>query len=374
MSIVLEPSVDPGFAALINSNPDVIAKISRDFTLVYVNDAVCKFTDRPRSFFIGKNIKILSGEGTQQEFFMSEIEKVFLTGKSSKFQDSGWYDKRLYFNFEIIPLDREDGDVKFVLIILQDISNARERELTLEKNIRELEVLSDHLVYQNRLLQEFSYITSHNLRSPMSNLKILLQLYEEEKDPAEKEFLFSKLKLLSENLYNSVQDLTGTVSMKGKLMKELEDVDFEAILSEVLESLFADLDEANAKVTFDFRQAKSTYFPRLYMESILLNLMTNSIKYRSEDRDLEVFVSTRIIDGATHLFWKDNGSGINLEEYGHLVFGLKNTFHQNKDSRGIGLYITKNQIESMGGSIRVESQVGEGTTFIIQFQNLKRPV
>jgi len=371
MPLIAEPQVESDFLALINSNPDIISKISRDLTLVYVNDAVCNFSSKPRDFFIGKNIRILSGEGEKQEIFISTIQKVFKTGIPAKYQDEGWLDSSFYFEFDIIPLDKINGRVEHVLAILKNISTAKQSELDLKKNISELEILSDHLVYQNKLLQEFSYITSHNLRSPMSNLKLLLQMYQEAKDESEREFLFDKLKLLSENLSNSVNDLTGTISMKGKLVKELEDIRFEDQLEETKQTLFIDIQESKAKVTSDFEKVPSMLFPTLYLESIFLNLMTNSIKYRSPKRPLEIFVSTSYEDGFIRFEWQDNGLGIDLEKNGHHLFGLKKTFHNNKDSHGIGLYITKNQIESVGGSIAAESEVDKGCNIIIHFKIIK---
>lgn len=368
--MVIESQIESDFLALLNINPDVISKISDDLTLQYVNDAVCNYSSMPRDFFIGKNVRILCGEGEKQDKFISTIESVFKTGKSSKYQDQGWNDQNLFFEFEVIPLEKQNHKVLSVLAILKNISSSRQTELELKKNIQELEILSDHLVYQNKLLQEFSYITSHNLRSPMSNLKILLQLYEESKDEIERQFLFEKLKLLSENLSSSVNDLTGTISMKGKLVKEFVDIDFEKQILETKQSLVMDFQESKAKLTYDFKAATSIKFPKLYLESIFLNLMTNSIKYRSSKRDLEIKVSSSVVDDFIQLVWEDNGLGIDMEKNGNSLFGLKKTFHNKKDSHGIGLYITKNQIESIGGSIWAESNVDQGCKFFILFKNL----
>ena len=98
--------------------------------------------------------------------------------------------------------------------------------------------------------------------------------------------------------------------------------------------------------------------------------MTNSIKYRSYDRVLSISIQTKKEGEGTILTWKDNGIGIDMKKYGLKLFGLKNTFHDRNDSRGIGLYITRNQIESVGGTISAESKLNEGCTFIIQFKNL----
>ena len=100
-----------------------------------------------------------------------------------------------------------------------------------------------------------------------------------------------------------------------------------------------------------------------YLDSIVLNLITNAIKYRSPNVDGVLKIWNEFREGYIVLSFQDNGLGIDLEQYGNKLFGLHKTFHGNTDSRGIGLYISKNQIEQMGGKIEVESKVDEGTVF-----------
>jgi signal transduction histidine kinase len=108
-------------------------------------------------------------------------------------------------------------------------------------------------------------------------------------------------------------------------------------------------------------------FNKSYLESILLNLTSNAIKYSDRNKEAFIEYTQEVIDGYSVLVVKDNGIGIDLEKHKDEVFGLYKTFHKNENSTGIGLHITKNQIESMGGKIEVESKVGEGTTFKVYF-------
>ena len=102
-----------------------------------------------------------------------------------------------------------------------------------------------------------------------------------------------------------------------------------------------------------------------YFESIFLNLYTNSLKYFSHERNLVIEISTRTKNETLIISFKDNGQGIDLERHGSKIFGMYKTFHKHKDAKGIGLFITKNQVESMGGTITVESEIDKGTTFNI---------
>ena len=106
-----------------------------------------------------------------------------------------------------------------------------------------------------------------------------------------------------------------------------------------------------------------------YLESIILNLMTNAVKYRSLDREPKIAISAKKQDGYLVLSISDNGLGIDLERYGDKLFGMYKTFHDNKDARGLGLYIIKNQIEAMDGNITVTSEVGKGSTFKVSFND-----
>ena len=106
------------------------------------------------------------------------------------------------------------------------------------------------------------------------------------------------------------------------------------------------------------------------MESILLNFTTNAIKYSDKNRPTVIRYTYAIEDGKKTLSISDNGLGIDLEKYGSYLFGMYKTFHKHEEARGLGLHITKNQIESMSGKVTVTSEVGVGTTFKIYFKDI----
>ena len=120
-------------------------------------------------------------------------------------------------------------------------------------------------------------------------------------------------------------------------------------------------------ITIDVDKDLKIVFTKSYLESILFNLLTNSIKYRSKDRKVLISIKAECINEEVKVTIADNGLGIDLEKYGDKIFGMYKTFHGNEDATGLGLFMVKNQIESMNGRIEVESKVGEGTTFNIYF-------
>lgn len=364
------PTSMDDFYSLVNHNPDLISRINDKMVVEYVNDAICKFADRPREFFQGNSIFVLGGQIEGALYYYQRVAEVFETGNPIRYQAEGWYNPTLYFIYEVIPLRNSEGEIKHVLAIIKDITESRQQEEQLRNNIKELEVLSDHLGHQNKLFQDFAYITSHNLRSPLANLAALLKLYDLEENETEKVSIINRIRGISESLSNTVKELDSTISLKGKLRKEVEKIEFNAKLEEVMQSLSADLQEIEADIRTNFGKAETITYPKIYLESIFLNLLTNSVKYRSPYRKLVIEIETFEQEDYILLHWKDNGQGIDLEKHGTKLFGLKNTFHQHKDARGIGLYITRNQIESIGGSISAESELDKGCTFKLRFKKL----
>jgi K+-sensing histidine kinase KdpD len=152
---------------------------------------------------------------------------------------------------------------------------------------------------------------------------------------------------------------------------ERANLKFEDVLQYLMYSISTQITATEAEVTYNFSECSIIEYPKVYLESIMLNLLTNAIKYRSPDRVPQIYFETRNNNGKTMLICQDNGLGINMEQNGHKLFGLHKTFHRNPDARGVGLFITKNQIEAMGGSIFAQSEVNKGTTFTIIFNDKK---
>ncbi|MGB2759264.1 MAG: ATP-binding protein, partial [Maribacter stanieri] len=125
--------------------------------------------------------------------------------------------------------------------------------------------------------------------------------------------------------------------------------------------------KSGAVINGDFSEFSDILYNRIYMESIFLNLIGNAIKYRAEDRTPEILITSRVEYGKNIVTFKDNGLGINLERHGHKLFGLNKVFHRHPDAKGVGLFLTKTQIESLGGTITATSEVNVGTIFTIKF-------
>lgn len=266
----------------------------------------------------------------------------------------------LYLLYQVVSQYQEVRKLKSPQELEEIIANQTQKH---KDSIKQLEALSAELSYQNKQLYDFANITSHNLRSPSGNIKALIELIEMDRPQEEKEMLFEKLKQSSERLQSTLNDLTEIVKVKKGYSKRKEKLFFQDVTENISNSLHADLIRHEGQIETSFERAPEIYYPKVYLESILLNLISNALKYRHPERPPVIKITSEPVGSQIKLKCKDNGLGIDLEKHGKNLFRLHQTFHGNKDARGVGLFITKNQIETMGGSISVESEPGKGTTF-----------
>ena len=240
-----------------------------------------------------------------------------------------------------------------------DITERKKSEDDLLLSKKGLETLAIKLQEQNRQLDEFAHIISHNLRSPIGNIKALIGLLNDKSSMDDYRLIFDKLKNLSVNLGETMNDLMDTLKVKKETKIERVEVSFKDIMDKVIQSLEGELIRSGASITFDFEKARSIIYSRAYMESIMLNLMTNAIKYRSPERKPALHLETMVEGTSVHLRVRDNGLGIDMQKHGDKLFGLHKTFHGNKEARGVGLFLIKTQVEALGGSIHASSEVAK---------------
>lgn len=246
------------------------------------------------------------------------------------------------------------GKISGFLGIATDISQIKEAEEQLKKTI---DIVSE----QNTRLFNFAHIVSHNLRSHTGNLSLLLQLYQQTPEEEEKAELFSHLQSVSENLNETIQHLNEVVSIQTNINQQRKEIDLEAYIDKTIETLSGDISHTGTIINKEIPKGTTIKYNEAYLESILLNFLSNGIKYRSRDRQPIIGIAYK----NNTLIISDNGKGIDMERHGKKLFGMYKTFHGNDDAKGIGLFITKNQVEALGGRIEVESEPDKGTTFKI---------
>jgi signal transduction histidine kinase len=240
-----------------------------------------------------------------------------------------------------------------------------------QKQTQKIQATTDELMLSNAELEKFAYVASHNLRAPVVNIVSLLSLYNRENPASEDNtYIIEKLDSTTKNLHNTLKDLIQVVSSKSVGI-DTQDLDIEKVFNEVKESISESITSTETTIYTHF-EVKEIYYSHKVLNSILINLLTNAIKYRRHDIPAIVEVSTRPKNDCIELRVSDNGMGINLKKHGDKLFGLFQRFNSNIEGSGIGLHIVKKQIETLGGEIKVESTVNVGTTFYIYIKSLPK--
>lgn len=256
--------------------------------------------------------------------------------------------------------------IAFIVVVFAYVKiRQNAKQLLIEKTIQEN--LMDELTVQNQQLNDFANITSHNLRSPASNITALIATIEENSTVDEYKMIFDMLKKVAQNLNESLNQLMEVLHIKKNKLIDKEVLTFQKIYSKTLESLQGEILKSSAIIKADFSEVEQVEYSQIYLESIFHNLISNALKYRDKIRIPEITIKTEKINGNVFLHVSDNGIGIDLDKNGHKIFGMHQIFHNHPDAKGIGLFMTKTQIESMKGKISVKSQVNIGTTFTVMF-------
>jgi len=248
-------------------------------------------------------------------------------------------------------------------VMLFDQLQAQNTKLVLQQ--QELKGLSMDFSARNAELEHFTHIISHDLRGPLNNMIALMNIISDEQDPVKETPEFKMLKSAGSGLYHKLDDLIILLRKKkdGNMLREI--VTLSELLDEVRTNYKMEIERAGTRIDADFTEANELLSVKIYMQSILQNLISNGIKYRDPQRDNVISLKSWREDGHIKLRIADNGKGIDLNKFGKDIFGLFKTFHTDDDSHGVGLYLVKKQILEMNGSIDVESEAGEHTTFTI---------
>lgn len=346
---------------IITEADSIDAKIPN---IIYVNPAFSILSGYESDEIIGRSPDLFNSPNSD----VNELEKLLkaIKNKEECLIETISYTKNkdeYWVRFSMIPIFNSDNELSHWISIQRDITEEKKQEKEKEQLIREL-------TQNNKDLKQFSYITSHNLRAPLSNLTGLLNLIED--IPIENQ----ELKEILSGFNKSTHLLNDTINdlVKVIIIKDNPSIKKEAVLiKEIFENVFSQLNFQielyRPIIKLDFEKVSIININKAYIESILLNLLTNSIKYKSENRKLKITITTDQIDDTVVLTFKDNGIGIDLVRNKDKVFGLYQRFHNYPDSKGLGLYLVKSQVETMDGTIDIESEVNKGTIFTLTFKN-----
>ncbi|MES2702537.1 MAG: PAS domain-containing protein [Bacteroidota bacterium] len=273
--------------------------------------------------------------------------------------------------------DKQDKPAYFICDIVDITQNKKLAEEVNRKNL-ELETTSRNLVSKIRQLEDLNNVIAHNFRGPVGNIKLvsddMMERMEAEKT-GDKDFQgifsfddgISIIQESSTSLLANLEMLVELARINTNTDIAYDNCDVAKTVAEVEKQLHGTIFQTNAMVILNL-EVKSIWYPKYYLESILYNLLSNALKYCKPGKSPVILVKTATNEqGKVELSVKDNGMGIDMDRYHNDVFKLNRVFHKGYNSKGIGLFLTRTQIESLGGTITVTSKPEKGCEFTVRF-------
>jgi len=249
-----------------------------------------------------------------------------------------------------------------IYAIAKDITHVKKLE-------EERNLLLIDLAKLNADLKQFSYTTSHDLRSPVNNLLSLFSLLDLSKiEDSETLEYIELLNTSTLNMKSTLNKYVDALSGEKRINVQVEVLNLDDILNIVQNSINTLITNSKARFEIDFSEVPELKFNSFYLQSIFLNLISNSIKYSNPKVDTLISISSRKVNNVIKVIFSDNGIGFEMDEVENKIFGLHQRFHNTHDSKGIGLYLVQSHLQSLGGKITVESKVNIGTTFTMTFK------
>jgi len=345
--------------ALINNTNDLLWSIDKDYNLITFNQPFYN------AIYKRYNVKINSGINALT-IGLTETEKDYFTTLYNRALMGETFTETLYNKekketwneISFYPLKNDSfviGTACFSRNITNRVLADRERE----------EMIAD-IIQRNKNFEQFAYIVSHNLRAPVANILGISEVLKSDLPIKERiktqNFLFDGIR----NLDEIVKDLNKILRTKTEITESRELINLSDIIVNIESSINNLIDKDNVKINVDFTKVNQIVSLKSYIQSIFYNLISNSIKYRRSDISPVITIKSHVENNKLIVVYKDNGRGIDLEKYHKDVFGLYKRFHKNIEGKGLGLFMVRTQLEVLGGTIHIESEVDSFTEFTIQ--------
>ncbi len=323
----------------------IVLGIYIDIVLVFVASAIYKFLE---------NIENLHGENTalieDLESKNLELSALFLEQEKST-----------------LLLEKNKGVIDSQKKQLQEKNEKLSEEVSGKS--MELKQSNQELIKHNNDLQQFSNTLSHNLRGPVANLLGLSNLFTIDTSEESRKSIADHIHKSANALDIVIKDLNKIVELRNNLFQIKEKINIIDEINNIWLALDSNVKQCGAILNLDI-QTGVTFGVRSYFHSILYNLISNALKYRSPERPCLINVSAKKFGGKCIISVEDNGLGVDLNKHGDKIFGMYKRFHTHLDGKGLGLFLTKQQIESMGGTIAIESTPNKGTKFTVRYQEV----
>jgi PAS domain S-box-containing protein len=349
--------------ALINSTSDLMWSIDKDMKLITANRSFIEVINAMTGITLNPgDSSLLTGSFPKQILKKWEsFYKKALLGETFTIEEYSDIPVESWAEISLYPIMKGNEVVG---------ASCYSRNITKSKlDERERTKITDDLTLRNKDLEQFTYIISHNLRGPVATILGLSTLIQTKNlsKKANNECL-AGLEISAKKLDETIVDLNNILRTRSGISEKKRFVELSDIVGDIKESIHNLIDREKVVIKIDFSQIDEIFTIKSYLYSILYNLISNSIKYRKPGEIPVIEIRSLKHNNNVILIFKDNCMGIDLNLHGDKVFGLYKRFHLNVEGKGMGLYMVKTQIETLGGKVSLKSEVDKGTEIILEFE------
>jgi PAS domain S-box-containing protein len=310
---------------------------------------------------IGQNYNILFPDFLREKGLPEQEIKI--ARETGRYETENWRRTKtgeLFWAFVVLTkITDEEGNFVGFIKVTQDQSEKKKFHDQLNSKIEDFKKI-------NADLNNFTYTASHDLKAPINNLEGLALLLKE--DLENEEIGNKRIYNIVDLMYQSALKFKAIITNMAKSAYEETEhytyQSFKDVVDEIKSLLGQDIENTQVVFQEDYAEAPFILYPRKHIRSILHNLITNAMKYRSAERILEIRIKTTKADGYTMLEVADNGLGIK-EEDKDRVFVMYQRLEggEKEEGTGVGLGLVAKIVDGNQGKIEIESKVNEGSTF-----------
>ncbi|RDV14508.1 PAS domain S-box protein [Pontibacter diazotrophicus] len=362
---------------LIENSTDFIGLATPDGKGIFINPAGLKLIGLEKG-----QVEELNFTDLFHEEDKAFVKEVMLPALADKDRWVGEFRLRHFKTGESITVhydsfsirDPSSGELLGLASIIIDITERKEQEAALQKLTRELaatnedlSIANEQLTRTNVDLDNFIYAASHDLKAPIFNIEGLMRILVDTlpSHVIESQGLEGVTGMIEgsvERFKRTIEHLTDVTKLQKENNQDAVVVDLSEVIREVKLDLAQQLEAAKAQLDVNVAACPAIRFSEKNLRSVVYNLVSNAIKYRSPNRAPRVEINCHLEGDFVVLSVRDNGLGMDLRK-GNKLFTMFGRLHDHVEGSGVGLYMVKRIVENADGRIEVESEVGVGSTF-----------
>lgn len=355
---------EANLSAIIENTTDLVYSLDTNLRFITFNQVFKNTIKSVYGFDVEQGAEIvdqLFGYSTEMAEKWTGIFARALNGETQQFvNEYAFGEGKVYLSYSINPI-REGGKVIGLSCFSRDITGQRILEIEREK-------ITADLLQRNKALEQFTYIISHNLRAPVANIIGLSALSSTLRtENIEIDEIINNISQSANKLDEVISDLNQVLQVNKPIAEHVGPVLLPVLIEDIKFSIKNLIEECQVNISCNFSEGSEIVSLKSFLYSIFYNLIQNSIKYHQPGVNPLINISTKITGDKINILYNDNGRGIDTSKYRNEIFGLYKRFDTTVEGKGMGLFMVKMQVESLGGNISINSTLNKGTEFIIEF-------